>query len=111
MIRGGDELLEHACQRLGIEPGETTADGTLTVEFAECLGICDYAPCALADDGRFFGPLDEATVDTMLDELKKGPVASAPTTPVLCPPKVSDSSQIDRSARPTAATANQPEAR
>ena len=58
MLRGGDELLEHACQRLGIEPGETTADGKLTVEFAECLGICDFAPAALADDGRVYGPLD-----------------------------------------------------
>ncbi len=58
MLRGGDELLEHACQRLAIEPGQTTPDGKLTVEFAECLGICDFAPAALADDGRVFGPLD-----------------------------------------------------
>ena len=62
---------EHACKRLGIEPGETTAGGELTVEFAECLGICDFAPAALADDGRVFGPLDEATVDQMLEELKR----------------------------------------
>ena len=72
MLRGGDELLEHACQRSGIEPGQTTADGKLTVEFAECLGICDFAPAALADDGRIFGPLDEAKVDAMIDELKQG---------------------------------------
>jgi NADH-quinone oxidoreductase subunit E len=52
MLRGGDELLEHACRRLGIEPGQTTKGGELTVEFAECLGICDFAPAALADDGR-----------------------------------------------------------
>ena len=58
MLRGGDEMLEHACHKLGIEPGETTAGGELTVEFAECLGICDFAPAALADDGRVFGPLD-----------------------------------------------------
>ena len=69
MLRGGDELLEHACHRLGIEPGETTPGGELTVEFAECLGICDYAPAALADDGRVFGPLDEGQVDLMLAEL------------------------------------------
>src|ERR1051326_8895093 len=31
MLRGGDELLEHACGRLAIEPGETTPDGKLTV--------------------------------------------------------------------------------
>ena len=74
MLRGGDELLEHACGRLAIEPGETTPDGKLTVEFAECLGICDYAPAALADDGRIFGPLTPEKVDAMLEELKKGPV-------------------------------------
>ncbi|OJW12689.1 MAG: NAD(P)H-dependent oxidoreductase subunit E [Planctomycetales bacterium 71-10] len=78
MLRGGDELLGHACKRLGIEPGETTSDGKLTVEFAECLGVCDHAPAALADDGRVYGPLDEAGVDAMLDELKKGRKDEAP---------------------------------
>jgi NADH-quinone oxidoreductase subunit E len=72
MLRGGDELLEHACGRLAIEPGQTTPDGKLTVEFAECLGVCDFAPAALADDGRIYGPLTEESVDTMLDELKLG---------------------------------------
>jgi NADH-quinone oxidoreductase subunit E len=69
MLRGGDLMLEHACHRLNIEPGETTKGGELTVEFAECLGICDYAPAALADDGRVFGPLDEGQVDRMIREL------------------------------------------
>src|ERR1700733_14775171 len=69
MLRGGDQMLEHACHKLKIEPGETTAGGELTVEFAECLGICDYAPAALADDGRVFGPLDEDRVDHMLSEV------------------------------------------
>ena len=72
MLRGGDELLEHTCHRLGIEPGQTTRDGKLTVEFAECLGICDFAPAALADDGRVYGPLSEESVDAMLTELKAG---------------------------------------
>jgi NADH-quinone oxidoreductase subunit E len=72
MLRGGDELLEHACTRLGIEPGQTTPDGKLTVEYAECLGICDFAPAALADDGRIYGPLAEESVDSMLNELKAG---------------------------------------
>jgi NADH-quinone oxidoreductase subunit E len=74
MLRGGDELLDHACRRLGTGPGQTTPDGKLTVEFAECLGVCDFAPAALADDGRVFGPLDEAGVDAMLEELKRGRV-------------------------------------
>jgi NADH-quinone oxidoreductase subunit E len=72
MLRGGDELLAHACHRLSIEPGQTTSDGKLTIEYAECLGICDFAPAALADDGRIFGPLSEESTDAMLEELKKG---------------------------------------
>lgn len=75
-LRGGDELLEHACHRLGIEPGSTTADGKLTLEFAECLGICDFAPAALADDGRIFGPLDETSVESMLNDVSRGPVSA-----------------------------------
>jgi NADH-quinone oxidoreductase subunit E len=71
MLRGGDELLEHACHRLKIEPGQTTSGGELTVEFAECLGLCDFAPAALTDDGRVYGPLDEHKVDQMLEELQK----------------------------------------
>ncbi|MBV8127208.1 MAG: NAD(P)H-dependent oxidoreductase subunit E, partial [Planctomycetaceae bacterium] len=61
MLTGGEEMLEHACQRLGVGHGGTTGDGKLTVEFAECLGICDFAPAALADDGRIFGPLNHAS--------------------------------------------------
>jgi NADH-quinone oxidoreductase subunit E len=74
MITGGEEMLEHACQKLGVRSGQTTSDGKLTVEFAECLGICDFAPAALADDGRIFGPLTPEKVDSMIEELKKGPV-------------------------------------
>lgn len=48
--RGGEELLEHLCEKLGIRPGETSPDGRVTLEFAECLGACDYAPAMLAGD-------------------------------------------------------------
>lgn len=49
-LRGGDELLEHLCHAHGIPPYGTTADGALTIEPAECLGACDFAPCILAND-------------------------------------------------------------
>ena len=48
-LRGGEEVLDHLCGQAGIRPGETTSDGALTVEFAECLGACEYAPCMLAN--------------------------------------------------------------
>src|SRR5271167_1652487 len=33
MITGGDEMLEHACKKLGVRSGQTTPDGKLTLEF------------------------------------------------------------------------------
>src|SRR5262245_61979367 len=30
-LRGGEDVLDHLCQKVGVQPGETTADGTLTV--------------------------------------------------------------------------------
>ncbi len=50
MLRGGEELLAELCERWGVEPGGTTADGKITLELAECLGACDGAPCILVDD-------------------------------------------------------------
>ncbi|HEV3163813.1 MAG TPA: NAD(P)H-dependent oxidoreductase subunit E [Isosphaeraceae bacterium] len=71
MLTGGEEMLAHACQKLSIRTGQTTPDGKLTIEAAECLGICDFAPAALADDGRIFGPLNEEKTDEMIEGLKK----------------------------------------
>jgi NADH-quinone oxidoreductase subunit E len=50
MLRGGEELLAELCERWGIQPGQTTADGKVTLELAECLGACDGAPCMLLGD-------------------------------------------------------------
>jgi len=47
---GGETLLDYLCEKLGIRPGETTPDGRVTLEFAECLGACDFAPAVLAND-------------------------------------------------------------
>jgi NADH-quinone oxidoreductase subunit E len=50
MLRGGEELLVNLSNRLGIKPGQTTPDGRVTLEFAECLGCCEGAPCILVND-------------------------------------------------------------
>lgn len=67
-LRGGEEVLEHMCQRLGIRPGDTTPDGKLTLEFGECLGACEYAPCMLAGD-TLHRDLDESVADKFLNSL------------------------------------------
>jgi len=47
---GSEELLEYFSRTLGIRPGETTADGRITLQYAECLGACDFAPAMLAGE-------------------------------------------------------------
>lgn len=49
-LRGGEELLEQLAHKYGVHPGQTTADGKFTLEFAECLGACEGAPCILVND-------------------------------------------------------------
>lgn len=49
-LRGADDLLAHFSEKLGVSPGSTTADGKITLEFAECIGACEGAPCVLVND-------------------------------------------------------------
>jgi len=49
-LRGADELLGHLSHTLGVPPGQTTPDGRVTLEYTECLGACEHAPCMLADN-------------------------------------------------------------
>lgn len=70
MLRGGEELLQKVSDKLGIKPGETTADGKITLEFAECLGGCEGAPCVLVNDEQRMNVTEEK-LDTLLDELRR----------------------------------------
>jgi NADH-quinone oxidoreductase subunit E len=54
MLRGGEELLAHLCAVLQVQPGDRTTDGKITLEFAECLGACEGAPCLLVNDECHF---------------------------------------------------------
>ncbi|TMI65979.1 MAG: NAD(P)H-dependent oxidoreductase subunit E [Bacteroidetes bacterium] len=44
MINGSDEIINYIYDKLGIKPGETSADGMFTLKTVECLGACGYAP-------------------------------------------------------------------
>ena len=43
-LRGADQFLAELCERTGIKPGETSADGLITIEEVTCLAGCDKAP-------------------------------------------------------------------
>jgi NADH-quinone oxidoreductase subunit E len=68
-LRGGDDTLAAVCQKLNVRPGGTSADGKITVEFAECIGVCEGAPAVLIDDtGK--GDITPDKVDALLEELR-----------------------------------------
>lgn len=50
MLRGGEELFARLCDHYKVGSGQTTDDGRFTLEFAECLGACEGAPCMLVED-------------------------------------------------------------
>jgi NADH-quinone oxidoreductase subunit E len=65
---GGEAILEYLCAKLGIRPGETTPDGRVTLEWAECLGACDVAPAILVND-RLHGNMTRDKIDEMIEKL------------------------------------------
>jgi NADH-quinone oxidoreductase subunit E len=69
MLRGGENLLRELCASFRLKPGETHADGRFTLEFAECLGMCEGAPCLLVDD-ELHGNLTPERAARLLDELE-----------------------------------------
>ncbi len=71
MLVGGEELLHHIEERLGIKPGSTTSDGTFTLEDVECIAACTEAPC-LQVNYRYFSKVTPADADALLDDLRQG---------------------------------------
>lgn len=70
MLRGAYELIEHCEARLGVRCGQTTPDGKVTLEFAECIGACDGAPACLRDDSHVMD-VTTAKADELIAELKQ----------------------------------------
>jgi len=67
---GGDPLARRAAAQLGVQMGETAADGSVTLEPVYCLGLCAVAPSAMLD-GRVVARLDEGRLDALLAEARQ----------------------------------------
>jgi NADH-quinone oxidoreductase subunit E len=68
---GGDEIFSALCRHLGVGNNETTADGTVTIEHAECLAACDYAPVVTVNYEFYDKQTVSSTVD-LVDALRRG---------------------------------------
>ncbi|MBT8484721.1 MAG: NADH:ubiquinone oxidoreductase [Phycisphaerales bacterium] len=49
-LHGFDRVRDAFGRALGIEPGQTTPDGAITLETTSCIGMCDQAPAALVNE-------------------------------------------------------------
>jgi NADH-quinone oxidoreductase E subunit len=67
-LLGSDHLLHFLSNKLGIQPGETAADGRFTLLAVECLGSCGTAPMMQIGD-RYYENLTEDKIEEILDGL------------------------------------------
>jgi NADH-quinone oxidoreductase subunit E len=68
-LAGSRDILAHLKRRLGIDAGETTEDGRVTLQSVECLCACEAAPMAQVDD-RYELNLTPEKVDRILEALR-----------------------------------------
>ena len=73
-LRGADQYLAELCDKLDVNPGETTADGLITIEEVKCLAACDKAPMFQVQSGKGIEYHEKMSVDTtleLIEELRK----------------------------------------
>jgi NADH:ubiquinone oxidoreductase subunit E len=69
-VSGINQVIEKAKQILGIEPGETTEDGLITLELCRCVGACSQAPVIVVND-EFQGRVKANRFPKTIQDLKK----------------------------------------
>ncbi len=78
MLNGSAAILARLQRRLGIEVGQTTADGMFTLRTAECLAACEVAPMLMIGPNRH-GPLTPEKVEELVAHYAAGGTRPAQT--------------------------------
>ena len=68
-VMGGDILLQRAKDRLGIDEGQTTSDGQVSLERLECNAACDFAPVMMVN-WEFFDNMTPQKLEHLLGDLR-----------------------------------------
>jgi NADH-quinone oxidoreductase subunit E len=68
-LQGSLEAADHLKERLGIDFGETTADGRFTLKEGECMGACAMSPVVLVNNKRMCDFMSKDKLDALIDEL------------------------------------------
>jgi NADH-quinone oxidoreductase subunit E len=69
MLRGSDDIIEYLENKLGIQDGETTADGMFTLKTVECLASCGTAPMMQVGN-NYIEDLTCEKLDGILEDLQ-----------------------------------------
>ena len=69
-LREGADALHYLERKLGIQMGETTADGLFTLQQSECLGACADAPVLLVNDRSMCSTMSHDKLDQLIDGLR-----------------------------------------
>jgi formate dehydrogenase subunit gamma len=67
---GAVALARHVKHRLGVDFGQTTADGDITLDVVYCLGNCACSP-AITLDGEIYGRVSPAGFDDLIASLRE----------------------------------------
>lgn len=70
-VKGSGKITEALEQELGVELGETTPDGQVSLLAARCLGACGIAP-AVVFDGSITGKVEPDAALTKIKAWKQG---------------------------------------
>jgi NADH-quinone oxidoreductase subunit E len=69
MLNGSESIIDYIYEKLGIRPGETTADGLFTLKTVECLGACGYAPMLQLGE-HYREHLTKEKIDALIESCK-----------------------------------------
>lgn len=67
-VKGSEKILDRVKERLGIDVGETTADGNFSIEATRCIGACGLAP-VFTVNGEVYGKATVKMMDEVLDKI------------------------------------------
>ena len=74
-ILGAGEITEHCASRLGIKPGEMSADGQFSLSEVECLGSCGTAPM-MQIGFDYYENLTTEKVDEVIEKCRSGQLSN-----------------------------------
>jgi NADH-quinone oxidoreductase subunit E len=66
---GAQQVVDAFEEHLGVHPGETAEDGSVTLRTIECAGGCGWAPVVVVD-GRYREPVTAEDVPAIVEELR-----------------------------------------